>query len=271
MRHSAAEVFCCHFFRRNGFDNCRTGNKHLAGVLHHIDEVGQSRRVHGAASARSHDYGNLGNNAGCQSVFVEDFAISCQSVNRFLNTSAAGIVDANDRSSHFQGQIQHFTDFSGMHFTQRTAFAGEILSKCIHQAAINRAVAGNNAFGGNFFRLHAKVYATMPYKLIQFHKAFGVEKEFNALTGRHLTGSMLLFNAFCAAGLHDFGLIGFQFLDFFLNSSHRTPPVDSRNDLFALGQFHQHTAGRFRMYEGDAGSTGTIAWFFVNHTNTLLF
>ena len=87
--HRAAQGFRGDFFGRNGFDDLRAGDEHLAGVLYHEDPVGQGRGIHRAARRRSHDAGDLGNNTGSQGVFEEDLAVAGQSVNRFLDPRAA--------------------------------------------------------------------------------------------------------------------------------------------------------------------------------------
>ena len=37
VRHRAAEFLCRNLFRRNGLNNSRAGDEHLARVLHHVD------------------------------------------------------------------------------------------------------------------------------------------------------------------------------------------------------------------------------------------
>ena len=114
--HSATQLFLGYVFTSNRFYYCGAGNEHFRSVLYHVNEVSQCRAVYSAASRRTHDSGDLRNYAGCNSVFKEDFAVTSQSVNCFLDTSTAGIVQANKRSTHFQGQALYFYDFSSMHF-----------------------------------------------------------------------------------------------------------------------------------------------------------
>ena len=169
--HSAAQFFLGNFFAGNGFNNCRAGNEHFGSVLYHVDEVGQSRAVYSAACGRTHDSRDLRNNTGCAGVFEEDLAIAAQSVNSFLDTSTAGIIQANARSTHFESKALYFNDFVSMHFAEGAAFNGEVLSEYINQTAVNSAVTGGYTFAREFFFVLAEVGATMAYETIQFNEA----------------------------------------------------------------------------------------------------
>ena len=166
MSHSTTELFSRNFFRRNGFNNGRTGDEHLAGVFNHVNEVCQSRRINGTACAWSHDYGNLRNYAGSIGISLENSAVTGKCVNGFLNTSPAGIIDTNARSTHFQGHFLYFPDFFSVHFAKGTTFYSEVLSVSIHQTAVYSTVTCDNAFSRQVFLFLAKVSATMFYKLI---------------------------------------------------------------------------------------------------------
>ena len=63
VRHRAAELVFCHFFMRDRLDDVRTGHKHIAGLVHHDDEICDGGRVHGSAGTRSHNRGDLGDDS----------------------------------------------------------------------------------------------------------------------------------------------------------------------------------------------------------------
>ena len=58
-----AEIFLRDLLVRDGLDHVRPGQEHVARVLDHDGEVRDGRRVDGAARARPHDGGDLGNHA----------------------------------------------------------------------------------------------------------------------------------------------------------------------------------------------------------------
>ena len=137
MGHGAAQSLCGDFLSRDGLDNRRAGDEHLAGVLHHVDEVRDGRAVHSAACAGSHDDGNLGNDTGSSGVAEEDAAIAGQSIYCLLDAGTAGIVDADAGSSHLHGQIHDLPDLMGMLLTKGAALDGEVLGISIDQAAVH--------------------------------------------------------------------------------------------------------------------------------------
>ena len=214
MGHSAAQLFLGYVFTGYGLNNCRAGNEHLGGVLNHVDEVGQSRAVYSAACGGTHDSGNLGNNAGSDGVFEEDLTIASQSVDSFLDTSTAGIVQANQRSAHFQSQALNLNNLSSMHFAKRAAFYSEVLCEYINQTAIYSAVTGGNAFTRKFFLFLTEVGATMTNETVQFYEGTFVEQCSDSFASSHFASFMLFSNTFFAASSQNY----FGFFEHFLNS-----------------------------------------------------
>ncbi len=72
----AAQFLKCYVFVCDSFDNVRSGNKHMAGILHHDHEVCDGRAVDRAASAWAEDDANLWHDAGCHDISVEDIGVS---------------------------------------------------------------------------------------------------------------------------------------------------------------------------------------------------
>ena len=204
VSHCATEVFLGNFFTSNGLNNCWSGNEHFRSVLYHVDEVSQSWGINSAASRWSHDCGNLWNYTGSNSVFKEDLAVTSKSINSLLDTSAAGIVHANEWSTHFQCQTLYFYDFSCMHFAKGTTFNGEILSEYINQTAINSTITGGYAFTREFFFLHAEVCATMCNEAIEFNKAAFIKKQCDSFASSQFAAVVLFLNTFWAASCNDF-------------------------------------------------------------------
>ena len=224
MGHSATQLFLGYFFTGNGFNNQRTSDEHLGGFFYHVDEVGQSRAVNSAACGRSHDSRNLGDNTGRNGVVEEQFAIAAQSVDSFLNTSSAGVVQTNAGSAHLQGQILNFGNLVGMHFTQGAAFNGEVLREYINQTTINSAVTSGYAFTRQFFLVLAEVGAAMTNEAIQFNKGTFIHQQCNSFPSGQFASFVLFFNSLRTAGAQNhFGFFE-HFLNSFLSSQVLTPP-----------------------------------------------
>ena len=224
MGHSATQLFLGYFFTGNGFNYQRAGDEHLGGSFYHVDEVGQGRAVNSAACGRSHDSRNLGDNTGRNGVVEEQFAIAAQSIDSFLDTSSAGVVQANAGSAHLQGQLLNFGNLVGMHFTQGTAFNGEVLCKYINQTTIYSAVTSGYAFTRQVFFLLAEVVAAMVNEAIQFYKGTFIQQCSNSFPRGHFAIVMLFFNSLRTAGAQNhFGFFE-HFLNSFLSSQVLTPP-----------------------------------------------
>lgn len=191
MGHGTAEGFCRNIFSGNSLDDLRTGDEHLAGLIHHEDKVGNSRRINSAAGTGSHNYGNLRDNAGCDGVIVEYFTESGQGIDPFLDPGTAGVVEANDRSTHLHGHILNLHDFFSVILAQGTSQNSEVLCKSKDQPAVYGTVSGNNAVARGFFICHVKVGGPMGYEYIQLHKTAFVKQNIHSLSGSQLAAGML--------------------------------------------------------------------------------
>ena len=72
----AAQFFCRHCLVGDGFDDIRTGDKHIGPIPHHEDKIGHGRRIHIATGARAKDHRELRNDARGDHVSLEDFAVT---------------------------------------------------------------------------------------------------------------------------------------------------------------------------------------------------
>ena len=123
----AAELLNRHVLARDGLYNLRAGDEHVAGVLGHHDEVGQCRRIDGAAGTRAEDGGDLRNHTGSQDIALEDLGIAGQTVDTLLDTGSTGVVKADDGRADLHGLVHHLADLRGEGLGKRTAKHGEIL------------------------------------------------------------------------------------------------------------------------------------------------
>ena len=93
--HRSAQALFGDVFVGDGLDHVRAGDEHVAGVLHHEDEIGDGGRIDGAAGAGAHDGGDLRHDAAGQGVAQKDIGVAAEREHAFLNARAAGIVEAD--------------------------------------------------------------------------------------------------------------------------------------------------------------------------------
>jgi len=159
----------------NGFYHIGTGDKHIAGLVDHEDEIGDGRRVDGSSRAGAHDGRNLGNDSRGQRVAEENIGISRQALDPFLNPGASGIVEPDYRVSRFHGQVHDFTNLSGVLFTQTAAENRKILGKHVDRPAVDFSESGDDAVSVILFLVHIKIYAAVSDQTIKFLKCPCVE------------------------------------------------------------------------------------------------
>ena len=93
----AAELLLGDLLVGHGLDDVRPGDEHVARVLDHDDEVGDRRRVDGAAGAGPHDGADLRHHARGEGVAQEDVGVAAERRHAFLDARAARVVEADDR------------------------------------------------------------------------------------------------------------------------------------------------------------------------------
>jgi len=105
MGHGPAQGIEIHFFAGDGADDIRPGDKHVAQVTGHDDEIGQTGRIDRAAGAGAKHDGNLRHDAAGLSVVPKKIAVAGQAVDAFLNARADRVVEADHRMAALQGQV----------------------------------------------------------------------------------------------------------------------------------------------------------------------
>ncbi len=206
MSHRASKLLLGDFFVRDGLDDVRAGNKHVGRFAGHEDEISDGGRVDGAARARTHDGADLRDDAAGERVAKENIGVTSKRGDAFLDARAAGIVEADDRSTGAHGQIHDLADFQRVGFGKRSAEHGEVLRENINQPAIDAAKAGNEAVAGGTLLLHAEVDAAVPDKFVKLLEAAFVQKKMNALASSEFAGFVFALTALRAAT--SFGFLG---------------------------------------------------------------
>ena len=114
----------------------------------------------------------------------------------YLNSSAAGVVEPDDRGPDQHCLVHHFADLFSVGHGQGSAEHREVLAEHVGPAAINQPVTGNNGVARNFFFLHAEVGAGVLHEHVVLDKAPGVEQHVYTLSSGQLTLLVLSINPF---------------------------------------------------------------------------
>ncbi len=211
VRSRAAQLVFGDFFMRHRLDHVRPGDEHVRGLVDHQNEVGDRRRIHGAARARPHDGRDLRHHAAVERVAQKNVGVAGQRHHAFLNASAARVIQADDRRAHLGGQVHDLHDLAGVRFGERSAEHREVLREHKDQPAFDAAVTGDEPVAVKLLLRHAEVAAAVGDQLVGlFERAF-IEQELDALARRHLAFFMLLLAALLASALFGQVVALFQF------------------------------------------------------------
>ena len=84
------------------------------------------------------------------------------------------------------GQVHDLADLLGVGLRERAAEDGEVLGEDVDQAAVDAAVAGDDAVARDLLLVHAEVGAAVDDELVDLVEAARIEQELDALAGGHL-------------------------------------------------------------------------------------
>ncbi len=193
-----AELLLRDLLVRHRPDDVGAGDEHVGGALHHEDEVGDGRAVHGAAGARAKDDRDLRHHAGGQRVAQEDIGIACERDDALLDPCPAGIVEPDDRAPDLHGEVHDLADLLGVSPGEGAAEHREVLCEDEDLATLDEPVAGDDPVAGDLLGLHAEVDAAVRLELVDLHEAAWVEEQLDALAGGELARLVLLRDAVLA-------------------------------------------------------------------------
>ena len=215
----AAQLLGRHRLVGHGLHHVGPGDEHVARVLHHEDEVGHGRRVDVAARARSHDDGDLRDDAGRQHVAQEHLAVAAERRHAFLDARPAGVEEADDGRAVLQRHVLDLGDLAGVRLRQRAAEHREVLGEDVDDAAVDGAPARDHAVAGDLGLLHAEVGAAVLDVHVELLERVVVHEQADALAGRELAALVLGVDARLAAAQARFRPPPLQFLQHFLHLS----------------------------------------------------
>src|SRR3546814_3257293 len=97
--------------------------------------------------------------ARCEHVALEHIGIAAKAGDAFLDSRAAGIVEADHGRAHLHRHVHDLADLLGVALRKRTAEDGEILAEDEDQTAVDRARPGHHPVAGYLSLFHAEVDA----------------------------------------------------------------------------------------------------------------
>ncbi len=160
--------------------------------MDHEDEVGDRRRVDGAARAGTHDQADLGDHAGAADVAHEHVAVGAQRDDALLDARAAGVVDADHGAADLGGEVHDLAHLLAHHLAERAAEDGEVLAEDADGAPVDRAVAGHHGVSPGAVLLHVEVVGAVAHERVELLEGARVEQLLDALAGGVLAARVLL-------------------------------------------------------------------------------
>jgi len=240
MRHAAgahvharaAQVINRNLLARHGLDNFRPGQEHIA-LAGHDDEIGQSRRIHCAACARTKNDGNLRDDAGRFDVTHEHFAVSSQAAHAFLNTGAARVTQADAGNTGFQRLVHDAGNFLRLHFGERAAQHREILCINGNATTVDLTETGDNGITDETLFIETKCSQVMRRHHTDFLERPFVEQKIDPLARRQFAACVLRVDTLLTTAQHcAFAFFTQSIQKFLCHSIHRQNSIRLNNLTF---------------------------------------
>ena len=127
----------------------RATERHVAGALHHGDEVGQRRDVGGAGGARAHHGGHLGHHAGEDRLLTEELAGAGEpaGADRLLDAGARRVDEPDHRDALGVGDLPSPVALGLGVSPHRAGHDREVVGDERSEPPVDLAEAGDHAVG----------------------------------------------------------------------------------------------------------------------------
>ena len=144
-------------------------------------------------------------------VAQKDIGVAGERQHAFLDARAAGIVQADHGRAGLERQVHDLDDLLGVGLRERSAEDREILREDVGRAAVDQAVAGDEAVAVDHLFVHAEVVAAMADQLVGFLEGAFVEQQVDALARGELAFGVLARAALLATARFGGGVAALQF------------------------------------------------------------
>ena len=192
VRARAAELVEADVLAGDRLDDVGTGDEHVRGLVDHHGEVGDGGGVDRAAGARAHDQRDLRDDAGGQDVAPEDLAVEPEGDHALLDARAARVVDADHRHAGLHREVHDLDDLLAEDLAEAAAEDGEVLGEHAHRAAVDRAVAGDDAVAVGPVVGQVEVVGAVPRERVELDEGALVEQHVDPLARGRLAAGVLL-------------------------------------------------------------------------------
>ncbi len=172
----AAEVLHRDVLAGDGLDDVGAGDEHLAGLVDHHDEVGESGGVDVTTGRGAHDQRDLRDDTGGLHIAVEDLTVEAEGDDTLLDARAGAFVDADQRTAGLEGQVHDLDDLLAVDLAEAAAEDGGVLREDADVAAVDRAVAGDDAVAERTVVGQAEVGAAVTSEGVELDERSFVEE-----------------------------------------------------------------------------------------------
>ena len=198
-----AEGLELHVLAGDGLDDVRARDEHERRLVDHDREVGQRGGVHRAAGRGAHDQRDLRDDAGGVRVPPEDLAVEAERDDTLLDARAAAVVDADHRAADLHGHVHDLDDLLAVDLAERAAEHRRVLGEHADRAAVDGALAGDDAVAVGPVRLQPEVRGAVARHGVELEEAALVEEQVDALAGGLAAAGVLALDGALGAGVDD--------------------------------------------------------------------
>ena len=191
VRGGAAEVLEADVLAGDRLHHVGAGDEHVRRPLGHQDEVGDRRRVDGAACAGPHDQRDLRNDPRGLDVAPEDLGVARERDDALLDPGAARVVDPDDGAADLDGHVHHLADLLREHLGERPAEDREVLAEDADRAAEDRPVASHDGVAPRSILAHRELHLAVAHEAIELHERARIEQQVDPLAGEELAALVL--------------------------------------------------------------------------------
>src|SRR5690606_851867 len=174
------------------FHDLRAGQEHVAVMLHHHREVGQSRRIDCTPGTGTKDPGNLRNDTRRHHIPQEDLRVACQTFDPLLDSCSARVVQTDHGRAVFHSHVHDLADLLRKRLREGAAEHGKVLRKNVDETPVDRAVSGDDAVSRILLVRHSESRATVRLEHVKLLETTFIEEHVDTFT-RSVSAALMLF------------------------------------------------------------------------------
>ena len=197
----AAQALRRHVLAGHRLDHVGAGQEHRTAVGHD-DEVGQRRRVDGAAGAGPEDQRDLRDHARGHHVAHEHLAVRGEAAHAFLDAGAPRVVEPDQRDAGLERQVLDAADLVRLHLRERPAEHREVLREHRDAPPADLAEARDQAVAEKALVGEPELRNVVRRQRAELLERALVQQQCQALAGGELAPRVLLLDPLPAPAQH---------------------------------------------------------------------